>query len=141
MLLFTVYVHMNGHSSSSHDNTETYFDIDNGDGGLGLVEVACHPVHGFWYKIKHQIQIHFIFLRRKRERRERKLDWSREITFFKHIQYDKVISLEYKNLKTEWLDRKTNLFSTGVEEIAQPDNITVVQLPHYLQLTVLQSKK
>lgn len=53
MLLFIV--HMNGHSSSSHDYTETYFDIDNGDGGLGLVEVACHPVHGFWYKIKHQI--------------------------------------------------------------------------------------
>lgn len=55
MLLFTVHVHMNGHSSSSHDNTETYFDIDNGDGGLGLVEMACHPVHGFWYKIQHQI--------------------------------------------------------------------------------------
>lgn len=35
--------------------TQTYFDIDNGDGGLGLVKVACHPVHGFWYKIKHQI--------------------------------------------------------------------------------------
>ncbi len=55
MLLFIVHVHMNVHSSSSHDYTETYFDIDNGDGGLGLVEVACHPVHGFWYKIKHQI--------------------------------------------------------------------------------------
>lgn len=35
--------------------TQTYFDIDNGDGGLRLVKVACHPVHGFWYKIKHQI--------------------------------------------------------------------------------------
>lgn len=40
----------------------TYFDVDDGYGGLGLVEVACNSVHSLWYIIQYQIQIHFIFL-------------------------------------------------------------------------------
>jgi len=31
----------------------------------------------------------------------------------------------------------TDLVSTGVEEVAQADDVAVVQLPHDLQLTVL----
>lgn len=44
-----------------------HLNIDDGDGGLGLVKVSCHPVHCFWDKVQHQIQIHFIFLERKRD--------------------------------------------------------------------------
>lgn len=32
----------------------------------------------------------------------------------------------------------THLLSTGVEEVTQPDDIAVVQLPHYLQLPILE---
>lgn len=32
----------------------------------------------------------------------------------------------------------TDLVSTGVEEVAQADNVAVVQLPHDLQLTILR---
>lgn len=46
----------------------SHLNIDNGDGGLGLVEVPSHPVHSLGDKVQHQIQINFIFL----ERRERK---------------------------------------------------------------------
>lgn len=45
-----------------------YLNIDDGDGGLGLVKVSSHPVHGFWDEIQHQIQIHFIFLERGKKR-------------------------------------------------------------------------
>lgn len=34
----------------------------------------------------------------------------------------------------------TDLVSTGVEEVAQADYVAVVQLPHDLQLTVLNKK-
>ena len=50
----------------------THFDVDDGYGGLGLVEVARHPVHGLWYIVQHQIQIHFIFLRETGSKRTRK---------------------------------------------------------------------
>lgn len=43
-----------------------HLNIDDGDGGLGLVEVSSHPVHCFWDEVQHQIQIHFIFLERKK---------------------------------------------------------------------------
>lgn len=46
-----------------------HLNVDDGDGGLGLVEVSSHPVHCFWDKVQHQIQIHFIFLERKKKRR------------------------------------------------------------------------
>lgn len=39
-----------------------HLNIDDGDGGLGLVKVSSHPVHCFWDEIQYQIQIHFIFL-------------------------------------------------------------------------------
>lgn len=50
------------HLSEGPGRAGTYFDVDNGYGGLGLVEVACNSVHGLWNVIQHQIQIHFIFL-------------------------------------------------------------------------------
>lgn len=34
-----------------------------------------------------------------------------------------------------------HLVSTGVEEVAQADDVAVVQLPHDLQLTVLKRTK
>lgn len=43
-----------------------HLNVDDGDGGLGLVEVSSHPVHCFWDEVQHQIQIHFIFLERKK---------------------------------------------------------------------------
>lgn len=46
-----------------------HLNVDDGDGGLGLVEVSSHPVHCFRDKVQHQIQIHFIFLERKKKRR------------------------------------------------------------------------
>lgn len=45
-----------------------HLNIDDGDGGLGLVEVSSHPVHCLWDEVQHQIQIHFIFLERKKRR-------------------------------------------------------------------------
>lgn len=44
--------------------TSTNLNIDDGDGGLGLVEVPSHPVHCFRDKVQHQIQINLIFLER-----------------------------------------------------------------------------
>lgn len=35
----------------------------------------------------------------------------------------------------------TDLVSTGVEEVPQTDDVAVVQLPHDLQLTVLENKR
>lgn len=40
----------------------THLNVDYGDGGLGLVELPSHPVHGLRDKVQHQIQIHLIFL-------------------------------------------------------------------------------
>lgn len=43
----------------------SYLNINDGDGGLGLVEVPSHPVHGLRDVVQHQIQIHLIFLERR----------------------------------------------------------------------------
>lgn len=43
----------------------TDLHIDDGDGGLGLVEVPSDPVHRLRDVVQHQIQIHFIFLERR----------------------------------------------------------------------------
>lgn len=40
----------------------SYLNIDNRDGGLGLVEVPSNPVHSLGDKVQHQIQINLIFL-------------------------------------------------------------------------------
>lgn len=45
----------------------SHLNIDNGDGGLGLVEVPSHPVHSLGDKVQHQIQINLIFLEKRRE--------------------------------------------------------------------------
>lgn len=50
------------------DALSAHLNVDDGDGGLGLVEVSSHPVHCFWDEIQHQIQIHFIFLQRKKKK-------------------------------------------------------------------------
>lgn len=47
-----------------------HLNIDDGDGGLGLVKVSSHPVHCFWDEIQHQIQIHFIFLEKNEKEKE-----------------------------------------------------------------------
>lgn len=46
----------------------THLDIDDRDSGLGLVEVPSHPVHCLGHKVKHQIQIHLIFLQKGTKR-------------------------------------------------------------------------
>ena len=52
----------------------THLNIDDGDGGLGLVEVPSHPVHGLWDVVQHQIQIHLIFLERRRKKKWRRVE-------------------------------------------------------------------
>lgn len=47
-------------------------------------------------------------------------------------------SISHAEHNKQMKDKKsTNLVSTGVEEVAQADNVAVVQLPHDLQFTVL----
>lgn len=48
----------------------THLNIDDGDGGLGLIEVASHPVHRLGDVIQHQIQIHLIFLVKRNKSKE-----------------------------------------------------------------------
>lgn len=55
-------------------SVSAHLNIDDGDGGLGLVKVASNPVHGFWDEVQHQIQIHFIFLERGEKKETRHLD-------------------------------------------------------------------
>lgn len=45
----------------------THLNIDDGDGGFGLVEVPSYPVHCLGDVVQHQIQIHLIFLERKKK--------------------------------------------------------------------------
>lgn len=52
---------------------------------------------------------------------------------------DKPSDKRMKNKKEH--TKPTDLVSTGVEEIAQADYVAVVQLPHDLQLTVLNKTK
>lgn len=49
-------------------HTSTNLNIDDGDGGLGLVEVPSHPVHCLRDVVQHQIQINLIFLERRNKR-------------------------------------------------------------------------
>lgn len=49
----------------------TDLHIDDGDGGLGLVEVPSDPVHRLRDVVQHQIQIHFIFLERREKNGKR----------------------------------------------------------------------
>lgn len=58
----------------------THLNIDDGNDGLGLVEMSSHPVHRLRDKIQHKIQIHLIFLV---WRSERKKIYSRWKSFFK----------------------------------------------------------
>lgn len=46
----------------AHPALSTHLNIDDRDGGLGLVEVPSHPVHCLRNVVQHQIQIHLIFL-------------------------------------------------------------------------------
>lgn len=57
----------------------SHLNIDNGDGGLGLVEVPSHPVHSLGDKVQHQIQINLIFLE-KGEKERRSLVQGRKIS-------------------------------------------------------------
>lgn len=45
----------------------THLNIDDRDGGLGFVEVPSHPIHRLRNEVQHQIQIHLIFLERKKK--------------------------------------------------------------------------
>lgn len=49
-------------------HASTNLNIDDGDGGLGLVEVPSHPVHCLRDVVQHQIQINLIFLERRNKR-------------------------------------------------------------------------
>lgn len=48
----------------------TYLNIDDGNDGLGLVEVPSHPVHRLRDEIQHKIQIHLVFLVQRSERQK-----------------------------------------------------------------------
>lgn len=61
----------------------SHLNIDNGDGGLGLVEVPSHPVHSLGDKVQHQIQINLIFLE-KGEKERRSLVQGRKICTTKY---------------------------------------------------------
>lgn len=48
--------------------SSTYLNINDGDGGLGLVEVPSHSVHCLRDIVQHKIQIHLIFLGKRTKR-------------------------------------------------------------------------
>lgn len=58
----------------------THLNIDDGDGGLGLVEVPSHPVHCLRYVVQHQIQIHLIFLERRKKKKTAYLEVESKIS-------------------------------------------------------------
>jgi len=47
-----------------------HLNIDDGDGGLGFVEMPSHPVHRLGDVVQHQIQIHFIFLEKREQKKK-----------------------------------------------------------------------
>lgn len=49
-----------------------HLNINDRNGGLGLVKVASHPVHCLWDEVQHQVQIHFIFLKKEGSRKKKK---------------------------------------------------------------------
>lgn len=69
----------------------SHLNIDNGDCGLGLVEVPSHPVHSLGDKVQHQIQINFIFL----ESEEKKISSEEEICTTKNV----FLSISFKGQK------------------------------------------
>lgn len=103
----------------------THLNIDDGDGGLGLVEVPSHPVHCLRDKIQHKIQVHLIFLVKRTKRPRTVNKWKVNVSFskanFRSMQsvvpgkFTKSTINGIQNLAAFTLDLFTSVLSPGTQ--------------------------